>query len=47
MIKDHEGECFASGLLGSLFGQGYNLGLLDDYCRNRADAESDTLREKI
>lgn len=47
MIKDHEGECFASGLLGSLSGQGYNLGLLDDYCRNRADAESDTLREKM
>lgn len=46
-IKDREGECFASGLLGSLSGQGYNLGLLDDYCRNRADAESDTLREKM
>jgi predicted phage terminase large subunit-like protein len=47
MIKDHEGECFASGLLGSLSGQGYNLGLLDDFCRNRADAESDTMREKM
>jgi len=46
-IKDREGECFASGLLGSLSGQGYNLGLLDDYCRNRADAESVTLREKM
>ena len=46
-IKDHEGECFASGLLGSLSGQGYNLGLLDDFCRNRADAESDTMREKM
>ena len=46
-IKDREGECFASGLLGSLSGQGYNLGLLDDYCRNRADAESETLREKM
>jgi phage terminase large subunit-like protein len=46
-IKDHEGECFASGLLGSLSGQGYHLGLLDDYCRNRADAESETMREKM
>lgn len=46
-IKDHEGECFASGLLGSLSGQGYNLGLLDDFCRNRADAESETMREKM
>lgn len=46
-IKGHEGECFASGLLGSLSGQGYHLGLLDDYCRNRADAESETMREKM
>lgn len=46
-IAGREGECFASGLLGSLSGQGYHLGLLDDYCRNRADAESDTLREKM
>ena len=46
-IKDHEGECFSSGLMGSLSGQGYHLGLLDDYCRNRADAESPTMREKM
>jgi phage terminase large subunit-like protein len=46
-IKDREGECFSSGLLGSLSGQGYHLGLLDDYCRNRADAESPTMREKM
>jgi len=46
-IKDREGECFASGLLGSLSGQGYHLGILDDYCRNRADAESETMREKM
>jgi len=46
-IKDHEGECFSSGLMGSLSGQGYHLGLLDDYCRNRADAESATMREKM
>jgi predicted phage terminase large subunit-like protein len=46
-IKDHEGECFSSGLLGSLSGQGYHLGLLDDYCRNRADAESQNQRDKM
>jgi len=45
-IKDREGECFASGLLGSLSGQGYHLGILDDFCRNRADAESETMRAK-
>jgi predicted phage terminase large subunit-like protein len=46
-IHKREGECFASGLLGSLSGQGYHLGLLDDFCRNRADAESETMREKM
>ena len=45
-IKDREGECFASGILGGLSGQGYHLGILDDYFRNRADAESETWREK-
>jgi predicted phage terminase large subunit-like protein len=46
-IKGREGECFATGLLGSLSGQGYHLGILDDYCRNRADAESETMRAKM
>jgi predicted phage terminase large subunit-like protein len=46
-IKNREGECFSSGLLGSLSGQGYHLGILDDFCRNRADAESPTMREKM
>jgi predicted phage terminase large subunit-like protein len=45
-IHNHEGECFASGLSGSLAGQGYHLGLLDDFCSRRADAESETIREK-
>lgn len=45
-VKDREGECYASGLLTGLSGQGYELGILDDYCRNRADAESETMREK-
>jgi predicted phage terminase large subunit-like protein len=45
-IKGREGECFACGILGSLSGHGYHLGILDDYCRNRADAESETTREK-
>jgi len=45
-IDGHEGECFASGILGSLTGQGYNLGICDDYFRGRADAESETMRNK-
>jgi len=45
-IYDYAGECFASGLLGGLAGQGYALGILDDYCRNRMDAESPTMRNR-
>jgi len=46
-IVGREGECFARGLRGSLSGQGYHLGILDDYCRSRSDAESDHMREKM
>jgi predicted phage terminase large subunit-like protein len=46
-IFDHQGECFACGLGGSMAGQGYTLGLLDDYCRNRLDAESATIRQRM
>jgi predicted phage terminase large subunit-like protein len=45
-IEGREGECFSCGILGSLTGQGYHLGILDDYFRGRADAESDTIRDK-
>jgi predicted phage terminase large subunit-like protein len=46
-IDKHQGECFACGLGGSMSGQGYHLGLLDDFCRSRADAESETMRERM
>jgi len=45
-IDGREGECFACGITGSLTGQGGNLLILDDYCRGRAEAESDTVRER-
>jgi predicted phage terminase large subunit-like protein len=44
-IADHQGECFAVGLGGAMAGQGYTLGILDDYCRSRADAESAKMRD--
>ena len=46
-VNDRNGEVFACGLGSSLSGQGYHLGIVDDYCRNRADAESPTMREKM
>jgi len=46
-VAGRNGEVFACGLGGSMAGQGYTLGIVDDYCRNRADAESPTMRDKM
>jgi predicted phage terminase large subunit-like protein len=46
-IFARQGECFACGLGGSMAGQGYTLGLLDDYCKNREAAESAGQRETM
>ena len=43
-IARHQGSCLASGLTSGITGSGYHLGLLDDYCASRADAESETQR---
>lgn len=43
-IANHIGGCVASGLTSGLTGKGYHLGLLDDYCASRADAESEVMR---
>lgn len=43
-IEGHTGVCTASGLGSGITGKGYHLGLLDDYCASRADAESETIR---
>ena len=42
-----QGQVLASGLTSGINGQGYSLGILDDYISGRADAESSTTREKI
>jgi predicted phage terminase large subunit-like protein len=46
-VFGRNGEVFACGLGGSMAGQGYTLGIVDDYFKNRAEAESPTIREKI
>lgn len=40
------GRLYASGLLSGLTGNGFHLGILDDYCAGRADAESKVFRDK-
>ena len=42
-----KGKSNASGLYAGITGKGYHLGILDDYCSSRADAESKTMREKM
>lgn len=46
-INDRLGECYAGALLTSISGQGYNLGILDDYCGTREEAESQGSRDKM
>ena len=46
---DHEGvdgKLFSCGLTSGLIGSGFHLGILDDYCASRADAESAVMRDK-
>lgn len=39
------GRLYASGLQSGLTGNGYALGIVDDYCRGRAQAESQVFRD--
>lgn len=43
-IEGRLGTCSASGLSSGLTGSGYHLGILDDFCASRLDAESDVIR---
>lgn len=43
-IEGHTGILTASGLSSGITGKGYHLGLCDDYCASRAEAESETIR---
>lgn len=46
-IKDSQGVVTAQGLGGSITGKGGNLIIIDDYCKNREEAESTVIREKM
>jgi predicted phage terminase large subunit-like protein len=45
-IKDRMGSTHWVGVGGSITGKGYQLGIIDDFLKNREDAESQTIREK-
>ena len=45
-IAGHLGIFTASGLTSGITGKGYHLGILDDYCADRQDAESEVMRNK-
>jgi len=40
------GGYYSVGVGGALTGMGFNIGIVDDYTKNREDAESPTIREK-
>ena len=44
-VEGSQGVVVAQGLEGSITGKGGNLIVVDDYCKDRADAESATMRE--
>ena len=45
-IEAHRGGMVATGLNGSLTGRGADILIVDDYVKNRADAESDLRRDR-
>lgn len=46
-LEDRKGTMNAVGLGGSITGRGANVLVIDDYVKNRAEAESETIRNKI
>lgn len=46
-VQGRTGGMVAAGLGGSMTGRGYALGIVDDYLKNRAEAESRTTRDHI
>lgn len=45
-LEGGNGTVTASGLTSGITGKGYHLGVLDDYCASRAEAESEVIRSK-
>ena len=46
-VAGSQGVVVAQGLGGSITGKGGNLIIVDDYCKNREEAESKTMRDKV
>ena len=46
-LNGSQSTVYATGLGGSLTGKGGNLIIVDDYCKNREEAESKPVREKM
>lgn len=46
-IEGHKGIVTASGLISGITGNGYSIGMLDDYIAGRENAESQLMRDKI
>lgn len=46
-IEGHLGELYSTSILGGATGRGSNLLVIDDPIKNRAEAESKTIRDKI
>jgi predicted phage terminase large subunit-like protein len=46
-LDNSSGRVVAVGLGGAMTGRGYHLGVLDDYCKNRAEAESPAFRDGV
>ena len=46
-IKGHKAMITASGIISGITGNGYSLGMLDDYMAGRETAESQVIRDKI
>jgi predicted phage terminase large subunit-like protein len=45
-IEQYQGETHWAGVGGAQTGKGFNLGIIDDYLKNRQDAESVIIRDK-
>ena len=46
-VKGHKAMITASGIVSGITGNGYSLGMLDDYMAGRETAESQVIRDKI
>lgn len=46
-VVNGNGHYIGAGVGGPITGRGFSLGIIDDYCKNREEAESKTWRDKV